>query len=110
MKQKTKEDQSIDILKLIAKRVKEASIDISSMKTDLKSVNLRLSNVEHNTKIIKVDIEKMEEEIGTMKKDVKEVKRNTESLIEATAHILKEAVTLDEHNTLSQRVSALEQS
>ena len=116
-KQKPQDEQSIDILKRLSKRMEEATIDIHSMKRDLKFVNLSLGQVERNTEVMKVDIERLKNEVGemkidmgTMKKDIKEVKKNTEGLIETTGHILKEAVTHDEHNDLSQRVSALEQS
>ncbi len=109
-KQKPQEEKSIDILKKVAKRVEEATIDISDIKSDFKMVSLRLSNVEYNTKMMKVDIEKMRDEIEAMKKDIREVKGNTEGLIEATGHILKEAVTHDEYNSLSQRIASLEQS
>ena len=110
IKQEPNDQQSIDILKRIAKRVEEAAIDIHAMKNDLQMVSIRLNNVEHNTKMMKVDMEKMRDEIGGMKKDIKEIKKDTEGLIETTTHILKEAVTHDEHNTLSQRVASLEQS
>ena len=116
-KQKPQEEQSIDILKRVAKRVEEATIDISDMKSDLKMVNIRLNIVEHNTKVMKIDMEKMNDhmdamktDIATMKKGIKEIKKDTEGLVETTSHILKEAVTHDEHNALSHRVSALEQS
>ncbi|OGH19891.1 MAG: hypothetical protein A3D74_04815 [Candidatus Levybacteria bacterium RIFCSPHIGHO2_02_FULL_37_13] len=101
--QKPKDEQTIDILKRVAKRVEEAAIDISDMKSDLKMVSIRLSNVEHNTKMMKVDMEKMRTVLD-------EVKRSSDDLMEITAEILKKAVTHDEHNALSQRVSALEQS
>lgn len=117
IKQQPQDEQSLDILKRVAKRVEEATVDIHEMKRDLKFVNLRLGQVERNTELMKVDMEKMRAEIGEIKtdmtrvkKDIKEIKRNTEGLIETTAHILKEAVTHDEHNALSQRVFALEQS
>lgn len=103
IQQKPKDEQTISILKRVAKRVEEATIDISDMKSDLKMVNLRLSGVEHNTEIMKVDIEKMRTVLD-------EVKRSTDDLIDTTAEILEKAVTHDEHNALSQRVTALEQS
>lgn len=103
VQQKLKDDQTINILKGVAKRVEEATIDISDMKSDLKMVSLRLSNVEHNTKMMKVDIEKMRAVLD-------EVKRSTDDLINTTAEILEKVVTHDEHNALSQRVATLEQS
>lgn len=67
MKQKIKEEQSIDILKRVAKKVEEATIDIGNMKSDLKMVSLRLSGVEHNTEIMKVDMEGLKGEMGNIK-------------------------------------------
>lgn len=124
VKQSPKDEQYIDILKRVAKRVEEATVDIHSMKRDLKFVNLSLGQVERNTEVMKVDIERLKNEMGdvradigglktdiaTMKKGIKEIKKDTEGLIETTGHILKEAVTHDEHKALSQRVTALEQS
>ena len=103
IQRKPKEEQTIDILKRVAKRVEEATIDISDMKSDLKMVSLRLSNVEHNTKIMKTDIEKMRTVLD-------EVKRSTDDLIETTAEILKKAGTQEEVSDLSQRVATLEQT
>lgn len=62
-KQKPQDRQSIDILKRVARRVEDATVDIHSMKSDLKWVNLRLGQVEKNTEIMKVDIEKMRGDI-----------------------------------------------
>ncbi len=107
---KPEDGQIFDALKRLIARIEDATIDIGSIKTDLKFVNLRLTRVEHNTDITKVDVEKIKGEMVEMKKDIREVKRNTEGLIETTGHILREAVTHDEYNALSQRVSALEQS
>ncbi len=69
-KQKPQDEQSIDILKRVAKRVEEATVDISSIKTDLKFVKFRLSGVEHNTDLMQVDIEKMKNDMGDMKNDI----------------------------------------
>ena len=102
-KQKLQENQILNALDKITSRLEEATVDINDIKNDFKFVNLRLIKVEHNTEITKVDVEKM-------KKDLKVVKKNTEGLIETTGHILREAVTNDQHNALSQRVTALEQS
>lgn len=63
IKQKPQNEQSLDILKRVAGRVEEATVDIHEMKRDLKLVNLRLGQVEDNTEIMKVDIEKMREEL-----------------------------------------------
>ena len=63
LKQKPQKENSIDILKKVAKRVEEATVDISSMKHDLKFMNARLGIVEHNTEVMKVDMEKMRNEM-----------------------------------------------
>lgn len=59
IKQKPQDEQSIDILKRVAKRVEEATIDISDMKTDLKMLKFNLIRIEHDTGIMKADIERM---------------------------------------------------
>ena len=122
MKQKPKDEQVIDILKRLAKRIEVATVDIHEIKTDLKMVKLRLQSLEHDTGIMKVDMEYMKGdiqglkkdvgiikvEIGIMKKDIKDLKRNTEDLMENDAEILTKMVTQDELKSLSKRVSALE--
>ena len=123
-KQKPQEEKSIDILKRLAKRIEEATVDIHSIKFYVKAMKLDMMSIESDTSIMKVDIERLKNEIGevkvdigglktdiaTTKKGIKEIKRDTEGIIETTTHILKEAVTHDEHSALSQRVTALEQS
>lgn len=64
IKQEPQEEKSIDILKRVAKRVEDATIDIGEMKKSLRLVNVRLSNVESDTGIIKVDVEKIREELA----------------------------------------------
>lgn len=91
----TKDEQALDILNRVAKRVEEATVDIHEMKRDLKFVNLRLQNVESNTKIMKIDIEKVREDI--------------DDLIGMSQEILSKMVTQEEVQSLSQRVSSLEQ-
>ena len=117
IKQKPQEEKSVDILKRVAKRVEEATVDISSMKHDLKFMNARLGIVEHNTEVMKVDMERMRNDVGevknkitTIKQDVKDIKRDVEGLTETTGFILKKAVTQEEHKALAQRITALEQS
>lgn len=61
IKKTPQDEQVIEMLKKLTSRVEDATIDISSIKSDLKFVNLRLNGVEHNTEIMKVDIEKMKE-------------------------------------------------
>lgn len=61
IRQKSQDEQSIDILKRIAKRIEDATVDIHTMKIDLKWLKIRIDSIEHNTNIMKVDIEKMRE-------------------------------------------------
>src|SRR3989344_5534677 len=70
IKQKPQDEQPTDILKRIAKRVEETTIDISNMKSDLKMVSLRLSGVEHNTEIMKVDVEKIKFDISNAEENL----------------------------------------
>ena len=73
MKKRTqppKDEKSIDILKRLAKRIEEATVDIHEIKSDLKFVNLRLHTVESNTKITKIDVEKIRTELERMKDGV----------------------------------------
>ncbi len=61
IKQKPQDEQAIDILKRLAKRIEEATVDIHTMKTDLKFLKFKIDSIEHNTNIMKVDIEKLAE-------------------------------------------------
>ena len=61
IKQKPQEEQSIDILKRVAKRVEEATVDIHELKTDLKWLKIKIYSIEDNTNIMKVDVERMKE-------------------------------------------------
>ncbi len=88
MKQKIKEEQSIDILKRVAKRVEEATIDISDMKSDLKMVSIRLSRVEHNTEIMKVDIETMKVDLGETRNELGEVEERLGKRITHVADLI----------------------
>lgn len=113
---KPEDNKVLDILKLLTKRVEEATVDIHEMKSDLKFVNLRLHNVETSVGIVKVDmqnmrtnIQNMKVDIGTMKTDIRYVKRNTDDLIETTSEILAKMVTQEELKSLSERVISLEQ-
>lgn len=121
--QKPQESQILDVLTKLTKRIEEATVDIHSIKHDIKAMKLDMKGIESDTAIMKVDIERLRNEMGemkidmgglktdiaTMKKGIKEIKKDIEGLIETTAHILKEAVIHDEHNAFSQRVAVLEQ-
>lgn len=88
VKQKSQDEQSIDILKRVAKRVEEATVDISSIKTDLKFVNLRLTGVEHNTEIMKVDMEKLKVDIGELGNKTDGVENRLDKRIEHVADLI----------------------
>ncbi len=106
--QKPQEEKSIDILKRIAKRVEESTIDIHSIKSDLKRVFIRLTKVEHNTEITKVDVENLKLDMKEVKKDIKEVNREINDLIQTNTEVLAKMVTQKELQFLSQRVDAIE--
>lgn len=91
----SKDENIINILKQLTKRIEEATIDIHEMKRDMKFINLKLNSVDHNSGIIKVDVEKTRE-------DVKD-------LINMISEILAKMVTQKELQSLSQRVASLEQ-
>lgn len=114
-KNNAQEENVMQILKKIAKRVEENTVDVHSMKTDLKLVKLQLGGVEHNTEIMKVDIEKMKEDVGELKVEIKEIKidvkkiwREVTDLTGQNEQILLKMVTQKEFGALSGRVSALE--
>lgn len=64
MKQKMKDEQFIDILKQVAKRVEEATVDIHSIKFDLKAMKFDIIGLQSNSAIMKVDVEKMRDQLG----------------------------------------------
>ena len=86
--QKPKDEQTVDILKRVAKRVEEATIDISSIKTDIKFVKLRLSGVEHNTELMKVDIENMKVDTGELGNKIDGVENRLNKRIEHVADLI----------------------
>ncbi len=134
MKQKPKDEKVINILNRLIKRVEEATVDIHSIKSDLKLVSLKLYSVETSVGIIKVDMERMKADIegikkdvqgvkadtkglrtdvdimrtdiGGMKKDIKDIKREVHDLTLTTAEILANMVTQEEYKSLSKRASS----
>lgn len=69
IKKTPQDEQVIEMLKKLTSRVEDATIDISSIKSDLKFVNLRLSGVEHNTDLMKVDMESIKNDMEGLKAD-----------------------------------------
>lgn len=68
---KTKNNEEVtNILKRLLKRVEDATVDVHEMKSDFKFATLRLSNIEHTTKLTKVDMEKLEEKMGKVRDDI----------------------------------------
>ena len=63
IKQKTKEEQSINILKQVARRVEGASVDIHSLKFDVKAMKLNMGFIQSDFAIMKVGVERMREEL-----------------------------------------------
>lgn len=107
MKQKIKEEQSIDILKRVAKRVEEATIDIGNMKSDLKMVSLRLSGVKHNTEIMKIDMESLRGEMGSLKGEMKGMEVRLDKRISHVADLI--TISMDQKfRTIQKRVQKIE--
>lgn len=61
--QSPKDEEVIDILNRVVKRVEETAVDVHDLRFDLKSVKLRLGTIEHNTSVMKVDLEKLREDL-----------------------------------------------
>ena len=94
IKQKPQDEQSIDILKRVAKRVEEATVDINDMRYDLKSVKLRLGNVEHNTEIMKVDIEKLKFDMENMKEHLGDKIEGSETRLNKRIEHVADLITI----------------
>lgn len=102
------EEATVDISK-VAKRVEEAAVDIHSIKFDLKSVKLRLSVVEHNTSLIKVDVENLREDVGNVRADLKK----TEERLNGRITKVGDLITIDfgkKVQKLDKRVTRFEQT
>jgi len=95
IKQKPQEEQSIDILKRVAKRVEDATVDINDIRYDLKSVKLRLGNVEHNTEIMKVDIEKLKFDMEDMKNDLGDKIEGSENRLNKRIQHVADLITIE---------------
>jgi len=63
VKQKSQDEQSVDLLKRVAKRVEEATVDIHSIKYDIKAMKLDMGFIQSDFAIMKVDVEKTREEL-----------------------------------------------
>ncbi|MBF8250164.1 MAG: hypothetical protein HW400_765 [Candidatus Levybacteria bacterium] len=81
MKQKIKDEQFIDILKKVAKRVEEATVDIHSIKFDIKAMKLDMGFMQSDIAIMKVDMEKTREELQTVKVELGKRITNVADLI-----------------------------
>ena len=62
-KQQPQNEQSIDILKRVAKRVEEVAVDVNSIKYDVKAMKLDMRFMQSDFAIMKVDMEKLREEL-----------------------------------------------
>lgn len=62
-KQKSQDDQILEILKKLTSRMEDATVDIHSMKYDIKSMKLDMGFMQSDFAIIKVDVEKTREEL-----------------------------------------------
>ena len=63
VQQKPTDKQILDVLKKLTSRVEDATVDIHSIKFDVKAMKLDMMRLESNSSIMKVDIERIREEI-----------------------------------------------
>ena len=63
IKQKPQDEQVLDVLKRLIKRIEEATVDIHSIKFDVKASKLDVGYIESDLSIMKVDVEKIREEL-----------------------------------------------
>jgi len=112
IQQTPKGKNTIDILKRVAKRVEETTIDISDMKSDLKMVNLRLGKVEHNTELMKVDMEKMKVDMGELGNKIDGVENRLNRRIEHVADLITIELggKLQNHEKRIKRLEHIQQS
>lgn len=88
VQKKPKDNQTLDILKRLARRIEDATVDIHDIRFDLKSVKLRLSNVEHNTELIKVDMEKLKVDVEELGNKIDGVENRLNRRIEHVADLI----------------------
>lgn len=72
MKQKPNDLQLTSVFKQLAKRVEEATVDIHSIKFDVKTMKLDMKSIKSDSAIMKVDIEKMRGESKIYKDEILE--------------------------------------
>ncbi|MBI2028709.1 MAG: hypothetical protein HYT07_03830 [Candidatus Levybacteria bacterium] len=116
--QQKQQEAILSILKPIAKRIEEATVDIHEMKTDLKWVNLRLSNLEGDTKIMKVDIIKVRGDIDNMRGDMNQMRSVLEDKLIGIENRLHKRITnvadliamslVKEFKTVDKRIRKIE--
>lgn len=70
MKQKSNDSQLADILKQLTKRVEEATVDIHSIKFDVKFMKLDMKSIKSDSAIAKVDIERIRDESKIYKDEI----------------------------------------
>ncbi len=63
IKQKPQDEQVLDVLKRLTKRMEEATVDIHSIKFDVKETKLDVGYIQSDFAIMKVDVEKIREEL-----------------------------------------------
>ena len=66
LKQKPQGEQILEVLKKLTKRIEEATVDIHSIKFDVKVMKLDIMGIKSDSAIMKVDIEKIREELGEL--------------------------------------------
>ena len=105
--QNSKKEELTNILKLLTKRIEEATVDIHNIKGNVAGLSLTLDIVKMDTKIIKSDVEKLRSETEEIKDDLKE----TESRLNKRITHVGDLITMNFYKKivgLDKRVTRLE--
>lgn len=127
MTPKKKSDSSetvTPILKRLVKRIEDATVDIHTIKIDIKETKVRLGDVEENTKLLRGDIagmksdiaelktdgEKISADIGEIKTEMKRMGTEVHDLTIIAEAVVTKMVTQEELVAVSDRVTSLERA
>ena len=113
MQQKQKDNQVIDVLKRLTRRIEEATVDISSIKTDIKFSKLRLSGIEHNTEMMKVDMEKLKFDMESTNEELGDKIEGAENRINKRISNVSDLIAVEFGGKLQwheKRIAKLEQA
>ena len=85
---KAQEETATNILKQLAKRMEDATVDIHSIKGNVAGMYLVLDTVKMDVKLIKSDVEKLRDENHEIKEELKETESRLDKRIEHVADLI----------------------